>query len=173
MNILWSRNSEGGVPTEGAVISMAAGRPKKPTVLSMVRGNPGKRPPNKDEPKPELSIPECPDMLGDDAREEWLRVAPMLFKLGLLSDIYRSALMAYCVAYGRWIDAEKNIQKYGALVMSPNGFPMKSAALTISDKAMDQMLRAAREFGMTPSSMSGVTATKKETASAWDKQGRA
>ena len=44
------------------------GRRPKPTRLKMLTGNPGKRPLNHDEPRPEAAIPECPPELGPVAR---------------------------------------------------------------------------------------------------------
>ena len=40
----------------------------------MLTGNPGKRPLNGDEPRPEANIPECPPELGPVARAEWDRL---------------------------------------------------------------------------------------------------
>lgn len=36
------------------------GRPPKPTAIKELEGNPGKRPLNKNEPKPKQTAPKCP-----------------------------------------------------------------------------------------------------------------
>ena len=47
------------------------GRKPKPTALKELEGNPGKRPLNDREPKPEKKAPPCPKWLNDDAKKEW------------------------------------------------------------------------------------------------------
>src|SRR5205085_7950964 len=75
------------------------GRRPKPTRLKMLTGNPGKRPLNQDEPKPEASIPDCPPELSPAARQEWDRLAAELGALRMLTNLDRAALAAYCTAY--------------------------------------------------------------------------
>ena len=43
------------------------GRRPNPTRLKLLTGNPGKRPLNPDEPKPQIAVPECPVELGPAA----------------------------------------------------------------------------------------------------------
>src|SRR4030042_1883827 len=89
------------------------GRKPKPTRLRLLEGNPGKRPIRSEEPDPVPSIPSCPPHLSEDAKREWERVVPLLEKLGLLSEIDRGALALYCQAWGRWLEAEEALKKYG------------------------------------------------------------
>ena len=59
---------------------------KLPTHLKLLRGNPGKRPimPDPEPPIPE-KLPEPPEFLRTDARDEWWRIVPELKALGLLT----------------------------------------------------------------------------------------
>ena len=66
---------------------------------------------------------------------EWRRVTPLLSTLGLLSRIDRAALAMYCEAWGRWVEAEEALRKYGVMVKSPNGFPMQSPYLAVANKS--------------------------------------
>ena len=133
------------------------GRKPKPTLLKTLEGNPGKRPLNDREPVPPDGIPDCPDFLTDEARAEWFRTAKVLKEMQLLTLADRAALAAYCTAYGRWVEAEKQVQKYGTIVKSPNkGFPMKSPYLTVADQALESMRKLMVEFGLTPSSRSRI-----------------
>src|SRR5690349_19276749 len=102
------------------------GRRPKPTRLKMLTGNPGNRPLHADEPKPEEAIPECPPELGPVARAEWDRLVVELAALRLLTNLDRAALAAYCGAYALWAEAMEAIQKYGAMIKSPQGFPIQS-----------------------------------------------
>lgn len=134
-----------------------AGRKPLPTHLKVLRGNPGKRPLNDREPQPRRVTPRMPDHLSPEAKKEWRRMAKRLAKLGLLTEIDGAALAAYCTAYGRWVEAERNVQKYGTVMLSPDkGWPVQSPYLSIANKAMEQMHKFLTEFGMTPSSRSRI-----------------
>ena len=77
--------------------------------------------------------------------------------LGLLTRIDRAALALYCEAWGRWVEAEEALRKYGVMIKAPSGYPVQSPYLAIANRAMDQMAKLLVEFGMSPSSRSRVT----------------
>ncbi len=78
----------------------------------------------------------------------------------VLSELDRAVLAAYCSAYGLWLEAVAAIQKHGAMVKSPSGFPMQSPYMAVANKQIEIMIRIAAEFGLTPSSRSRVSAGK-------------
>ncbi len=82
--------------------------PKKPIALIKLEGNPGKRRIPKDIGGPP-SDPGPPDHLDDYAREEWARVATGLEAMGVLTEVDRAALSAYCDAYAVWRTACEQI----------------------------------------------------------------
>lgn len=131
-----------------------------PTALKLLRGNPGHRPINENEPKPDPGA-EMPDDLSPQAAEIWPQIAEQLQRANVLTQIDAPALALYCEAYARWKDANDKVVKLGAVVRSPNGFPMQSPYLPIANKAFEQMRRMLIEFGMTPASRSKVTAVSK------------
>ncbi|MCK4302842.1 MAG: phage terminase small subunit P27 family [Candidatus Eisenbacteria sp.] len=121
---------------------------------------------NHDEPQPPIrdDVPRPPDSLDAVAAREWLRIAPILHRLGLLTEVDLVALEAYCVVYGRWVYAEEQIRKFGMVVKSPkNETPMQSPYLSIANKALLLMRSFVAEFGMTPSSRTNVSGTR-----SWD-----
>lgn len=132
------------------------GRRPKPTRLKVLTGNPGKRPLNMAEPQPDAAIPECPPQLGPVAQQEWNRLAGELTKLRLLTNLDRAALAAYCNAYALWLEAIEGIQKHGAMVKSPSGYPIQSPYISISNRQAEIMMRIASEFGFTPASRSRI-----------------
>jgi P27 family predicted phage terminase small subunit len=138
------------------------GQKPKPTHLKLVLGNPGKRRLSKNEPKPDLQIPPVPDDLCEDALLEWGRVSVELFKLGLLAGVDRAALAAYCAAWGRWVKAERALREqdhlpYGGLVhITDKGNYIQNPLIGISNKAANDIVRFAEQFGMTPSSRARV-----------------
>jgi P27 family predicted phage terminase small subunit len=69
----------------------------------------------------------------------------------------RATLAAYCAAYALWAEAIQAIQKYGAMVKSPSGFPMQSPYVAIANRQAEIMMRIASEFGFTPASRSRIS----------------
>ena len=133
------------------------GRRPKPTRLKVLTGNPGKRPLNASEPKPDVAVPECPVELGPPARQEWDRMVGELAPLRLLTHLDRAALAAYCGAFALWAEATQAIQKYGAMVKSPTGYPIQSPYVSIANRQAEIMMRIASEFGLTPASRSRIS----------------
>lgn len=136
------------------------GRKPKPTHLKVVQGNPGKRQLNQDEPQPDRStIPEPPDHLNAEAREEWDRAAMQLWHMGVLSHADRATLAAYCQAYGRWVQAERAIAEmakrddktHGLMIRTSKGTAVQNPLVGTANKAKADMMRYAAEFGLTPS----------------------
>ena len=80
----------------------------------------------------------------------------LLLDLGLMSDLDRAALAAYCQAWSRWVEAEDALRQYGVVIKSPSGFPMQSPFLSVANKALEQMRGLLIEFGMTPASRTKV-----------------
>jgi P27 family predicted phage terminase small subunit len=144
------------------------GRRPKPTRLKMLTGNPGKRPLNEDEPRPDANIPECPPELGPLAQQEWYRLVGELAALRLLTNLDRAALAAYCGAYALWAESTEAIQKYGAMIKSPTGFPIQSPYLAIANRQAEIMMRIASEFGFTPASRSRIATPEKASRTLFD-----
>ena len=134
------------------------GRRPKPTRLKVLTGNPGKRPLNTNEPRPEVAVPDCPVELGPVARTEWDRLAVELSSLRILTNLDRAALAAYCGAYAMWAEATEAIQKFGTMVKSPSGYPVQSPYVSIANRQAEIMMRIASEFGFTPASRSRISA---------------
>jgi P27 family predicted phage terminase small subunit len=135
-----------------------------PKHLKLVTGNRGKRSLNYDEPKPEALIPDPPEVLSEEARAEWDRIAPRLLSVGMVTRVDGAALAAYCQAYGRWILAEEALRErrrldpvmHGLLTRSQKGNAIPSPLLHVCNRAMADMVRYASEFGMTPCSRARV-----------------
>ena len=144
----------GGGNTGGRV--MTRGPKPKPTAIRRLDGNPGKRGYNRQEPLVPDDIPTCPDHLGETAREEWDRLAAVLFGMGVLTVVDRAALAAYCLCYGRWVEAEEKLQTTPLLLKTPSGYVQQSPWLSVSNKQLELMGRYMAELGLTPASRSRV-----------------
>jgi len=133
------------------------GRKPKPTALKLLEGNPGKRPLNLYEPKPDSKAPPTPSSLRGLALEEWNRIVPKLEALGLLTEIDMMPIEAYCVNYARWKDAEEKVAKMGPVVKTTAGNIIQNPFLGVSNTAQKLCYKFAVEFGFTPSSRSRLT----------------
>lgn len=142
------------------------GRKPKPTELKRLQGNPGGRALNKHEPKPALEAPTAPSHLDAGAKREWRRIVPLLVKLRLLSKIDRAALAIYCQAVSRMEMAQKKIAEEGEVTTAPSGYPVQSPYLAIYNKAAEQVVKIAAEFGLTPSSRSRISVPGAESGPA-------
>jgi P27 family predicted phage terminase small subunit len=130
------------------------GRKPQPTNLRVLRGNPGKHPYNTQEPTPTaLPNPPVPEWIDGEAKAEWLRLAPILGRLGLITETDTNALAAYCEAWATWKHATMQIRKYGMVLKSKDSdIPKVSPYVKIAHNALLQMRALLIEFGMTPSS---------------------
>jgi len=131
----------------------------QPTALRVLRGNPGKRPYNGDEAAPEAADLEPPAYLNGAALEEWQRIAPILHRLGLMTEIDAGALATYCQTFARWREAEDKIAADGMVTVDRFGFPHLSPYVSIAQKSVTQLKALLCEFGMTPSARSRVRAS--------------
>ena len=143
------------------------GRKHSPTALKLLKGTARKSRLNIDEPKPALNIPTPPDHLDQIASVEWGRISQELYKLGLLTNIDRSPLAAYCVVYSRWVDAEMRLKKEGTTLVTTNGNIIQSPLVGISNQAMILMHKYLIEFGMTPASRAKVSVKKGKKDNGW------
>lgn len=145
------------------------GRRPKPTAMKELAGNPGHRPLNDSEPRPDTGAPEMPKGMPAAARREWARIVPPLIQLGMLTSIDGKALAAYCDAYAHWEMARKEILKHGLLVEEPitglegaiigtryKANPAVSEYNTFSKLMKSYLI----EFGLTPASRSKLKIEK-------------
>jgi P27 family predicted phage terminase small subunit len=120
-----------------------------------------------------MGEPEMPADLPKAAAAEWRRIVPELKLMGVLAKIDRAALAAYCHAFARWFQAEREVHKYGVIIKEPVywrdkrlkgrdrpyivGYRhKKNPAVTVSETATKIMKAFLVEFGMTPSSRSRI-----------------
>ena len=137
---------------------MASPRPK-PTVLKLLEGNPGKRPLNKKEPKPARALLACPYYLKSDriAYNEWNRIVPQLYKLGLLTAVDHTALELYCSQYSIYRKAIKEIQTEGLTTNNIRDGFKALPEVAIAREAAKTIKSLCIEFGLTPSSRSRIS----------------
>lgn len=148
------------------------GRKPTPTALRLLRGNPRKRPVNAAEPKPAALVDAAPPAwLPAAGKREWSRVAPMLARLGVLTETDAAALAAYCEAWVTWRQATAAMRKGGLVAeRQTDAGPvlLTSPYVKIAHDAMNQMRAFLIEFGMTPSARARIhTAASDKPVSKW------
>jgi P27 family predicted phage terminase small subunit len=148
------------------------GRKPEPSALKLLRGLPGKRKLSADEPAPTpVTDLTPPDWIEGEARAEWERLAPMLARLGVLTETDMGALSAYCEAWATWKGATQQIRKWGMVLKAKEGeLPVVSPYVKIAHNALMQMRGLLVEFGMTPSSRARIHVAKpaaEEPKSKW------
>ena len=147
-------------------MSRTRGRKPIPSYLKVLRGNPGNRKLNPDEPevpKPK-TIPQPPADISPAALQVWHRIAPMLYDVGVLTDLEVPVLHSYCESEVRWLDNSKKLAASGSVVKDRWGAAVLSPyfrAVHIEQKAM---MAALTELGMTPSSRSRIIVKSSEEA---------
>ncbi len=147
----------------------------KPATVHLLHGNASKKPLSQllDGVHPEVSIPKCPAHLQEEAKREWKRIGVELEALGLVSQIDRAALAAYCAAWAESVHCEKKIAELnaadprgeaGLVGITPSGYQQMSVWVQIRNRAYERMMKFAAEFGMSPSARSRVTASDNQLA---------
>ena len=133
------------------------GPPPKPTALKLLEGNPGKRPLNKNEPKPEVKAPKCPKWLSPGAKKEWRRIVPVLLRMRVLTEADGTHLACWCQAVSRMIEAETQLAQAGILYQPkkdgvPTGYIIQSPLISVIKGCLQTIDKFGLEFGVTPSS---------------------
>lgn len=137
----------------------------EPSKFKLLKGNPGHRPINEDEPKPEVTpiVPDPPDWLEAYAKAEWHEVAPRLHSMGLLTVVDLSFFAAYCQSYARWRAAEEWISEAGVFdELRAKDVKVRSAIRSpqamVSRDALADMNRFGSAFGLSPSARTNIQA---------------
>lgn len=141
------------------------GRTARPASLHKVLGNPSKLSAaalgaTDSAPRIPFEVPDCPRHLDKEARQEWDRITPLLVTGGLLTQYDRAICAAYCQAWGEWVRWETRLKALlkgkeideVLIEATPSGYKQVAAMCLARDRAVDRMLRAAKEFGLTPAS---------------------
>ena len=153
-----------------------------PTALKIIRGNPGKRPINKREPKPEVEAPPCPEYIKADpeALATWNYYLPILMRMRVLTEADGLVLANLCLAHSFLL---ANLAKVREMNAAPAGrgiagmvIPTKNGYFAINQlyanarDAMEQELKFCKELGLSPSSRTRLqTAPEKPSDSKWAK----
>ncbi|PHM45887.1 terminase [Xenorhabdus mauleonii] len=144
-----------------------SGPPKTPTHLRLVRGNPSKRPINKNEPQPPKGIPSTPKYFDKQGKYWFKRMAEELDAVGVLTQLDARALELLVEAYVEYRHHCDTLALEGHTYknMTDSGILIKVHPAAIMKADAWKRLRAMLgEFGMTPSTRSKVNRNGEDEA---------
>jgi P27 family predicted phage terminase small subunit len=96
-----------------------------------------------------------------EAKRQWRKLAPRLHAAGLLSEVDGLGLAMLCEAVGQYVEGKEIVEREGAIAISSEGNVYQHPAVALMKSARSEMLKWAREFGMTPSSRSRISVEAK------------
>ena len=123
-----------------------------------LRGNPGKRPLQKELlPKIDalFELPEPPIFLGEYGEKEWYRTGPALIKMRMLAESDLPAFQAYCMNIELMIQSMLDIQANGLTIVGARG-RIKNPAVVSFGQATTAVRGFVGEFGLSPSARSRI-----------------
>ena len=111
---------------------------------------------NPDEPSFEPSIPTCPSFLDAEGKREWRRLCKVLGAASVITEADRGALALLCHAWSEFVAADKLVAETHLTQRSDRGGYYINPAVNVRTSAWSRYLKAAAEFGCTPSARSRV-----------------
>lgn len=129
-------------------------RHKKPTQLKVLQGTARPDRIKEGEPKPVPLAPDPPSWLDRTGKATWRKYAPMLERLGLLTEADGDSLAAYCQAVSRYVAAVKRLKK--VVRENPDDIELIRKAEISVEKAEQSVRLLGNEFGLTPAARSRI-----------------
>ena len=123
---------------------------RTPTHLKVLAGNPGRKPVPQPVELPQ-GVPEPPARLPEGARRYWQMLAPILVRVGLLTEGDGPALADMCVCFYRLEQAEALLEQDGLVVQTAKG-PRKHPAAALAKEYRAHAQTWAKRFGLDPHS---------------------
>lgn len=113
------------------------------------------------EPAPAAKAPPCPDWLPDEAKAEWSRQVKQLLAMGVIAEVDRALLAAYCEAWAEFVKASGELATEELVRLTDKGYPVANPLVSIRNAAVERMVRIAAQFGFSPSARARVKAVDK------------
>jgi P27 family predicted phage terminase small subunit len=137
------------------------GKLPTPRDLRVLRGNPGRRPIPPESPRYAglaLEPEDPPELRGNVAAiAEYRRLGPRLAATGHVTECDRAAFLAYCYAWGQFVEATAAASGQPLTITTVRGAVQVNRVHERVDRTFKVFLRIAVDLGLTPSSRSRVT----------------
>lgn len=99
----------------------------------------------------ERAAPEPPEWLSEQARRQWELCAPTLERLDLVKPEDQAIFTAFCEAWALYVRLLGAVTDSPLVNVSESGVPHLNPGVKALSTAQNDLLRFAREFGLTPS----------------------
>jgi P27 family predicted phage terminase small subunit len=140
-----------------------------PTNLKVLKGTFRADRGARNEARPQAAIPPMPEHLNAEAKAEWERISQELFQVGLVTNVDRAALVAYCEAWAAYLEAGRKVAEQGTVVQAVNGNRIVNPYFRIQRQSLATMHKFIREFGLSPASRINPTPdSDKPGPNRWD-----
>lgn len=146
---------------------MSSNSKRVPDKIKKLKGTLKKSRVNELQPEPDdlLSIPDPPSDLPEVAKKEWIRVATILFDIGILSGLDLTGLASYCNTFAIWVRCNDEMAEQGLTVMAPSGYPIINPLLSQIYKSQKEMRDWLIQYGMTPAARANVSVDNRKKKS--------
>ena len=136
--------------------------PKTPTAMKLLSGTMRKSRENPAEPMLESAIPEMPAWLAPKAKTCWKELSEQLLGMRVITKADRTCLEMLCDAYSEYRDCRKfiidNGYTYKTVTASGDEMHRPYPQVAMYQNSWKRVLDGLREFGLSPSSKSKVSA---------------
>lgn len=151
---------------------MARGRKAIPDHLKLVKGTAQPSRLNPNPPKQSASMPEPPDWLSDRAAEWFRRTTAILDGMGIASADHVDMLSLAATRYDEVLDCTAVIEDMGrtmfVVTISGSKIPKARPEVAMRNEAMRHLQSLLAEFGLSPSSVSKVSAPPGDRGNPFD-----
>lgn len=142
------------------------GRHRKP--ISKHKQDGTFRPDRHSGPEPVIAEPTMPSGLSEASQDLWKRIVPQLLEAGVLTKCDSLALQLLCESYETYVNAGSVIAREGMYVtaVNKNGseYRTEHPAAKVQSRKWKEIVLLCRQFGMTPSSRTGLDVSTGEPA---------
>lgn len=118
-----------------------------------------------DEPEPNIMnfSPQPPSKLNARAKEIWQEIVPQLISLQIFTNIDYKLIVAYCKEMELYERATENCETKGYVgLYGKNNYPMKNPWIDVGNRALDNIIRISKEFGLSPAARTKISVSKSQ-----------
>ena len=153
---------------------MTAGRPRKPTAIRELHGGRDRPIHMKDEPRPNVRIPDKPQWLADDpiANGLYEEVTRYVVSMRVGTEVDGVALGLLADQLAIYIELREQVRREGAIIEVEGSAgqvkKMAHPAMPLMNSAVTNIHKLLREYGLTAASRSMVNADLEKEVSTFD-----
>jgi P27 family predicted phage terminase small subunit len=109
-------------------------------------------------------IPDAPDEMTEREKKHWQSMRERLEAAGLAAAIDLEAFTALVEAFAAWETATRELRGKPLLIEDRHGVPRANPLISVCESRFNTLKWCLTQFGMTPSSRTGIRAVEKTAA---------